>query len=58
MKKTFRKTALFMGAFALMGGVSPVMAAAAGPELGVQEVHIVDVVIASPLFVWPFSQYP
>ena len=28
-----------MGAFALMGGVSPVMAAAAGPELGVQEVQ-------------------
>ncbi|MBO7591605.1 MAG: SusC/RagA family TonB-linked outer membrane protein [Prevotella sp.] len=39
MKKTFRKTALFMGAFALMGGVSPMMAAAAGPELGVQEVQ-------------------
>ena len=39
MKKTFRKTALLMGAFALVGGVSPVMAAAAGPELGVQEIQ-------------------
>jgi len=39
MKKTFRKTALLLGAFSLIGGMYPVAAAAAGPELGVQEVQ-------------------
>ena len=39
MKKTFRKTALLMGAFSLIGGMYPIAAAAAGPELGVQEVQ-------------------
>ena len=39
MKKTFRKTALLMGAFSLIGGMYPVAAAAAGPEPGVQEIQ-------------------
>ncbi|MBR1414620.1 MAG: SusC/RagA family TonB-linked outer membrane protein [Prevotella sp.] len=39
MKKTFRKTALLLGAFTLVGGMYPQAVAAAGPELGVQEVQ-------------------
>ena len=39
MKKTFRKTALLMGAFSLMGGMYPLAVAATGPELGVQEIQ-------------------
>ncbi len=39
MKKTFRKTALLMGAFSLIGGMCPLAAAAAGPEQGVQEIQ-------------------
>ncbi len=39
MKKTFRKTALLMGALTLCGGMSPLAAVAGSPEQGVLELQ-------------------